>query len=503
MNGEGGRYYGVGTDRVYREYLKDREPQRQVVVAVIDSGIDVEHEDLHPVLWTNEDEIAGNGIDDDNNGYVDDRLGWNFIGGPGGKHIEFDTFEVTREYARWTDYFMEKNVDALSAEDEATYAYYREIQKAFEEQKAELVEELATWREVAAIVDATHSIMSNVLGTEVYSVEDVRNVESDREEVQQSRAFILYLNDLDLDREKVKEEVVRLEGNLEKGLNPDFDPRPLVGDNYDDSTERIYGNEDVEGPDPRHGTHVAGIIAARRNNGVGMDGVANGVAIMPVRALPPNGDERDKDIANAIRYAVDNGAHVINMSFGKSFSPQEEVVEDALLYAEANDVLLVHAAGNDAENNDEKASFPNPVIRETGRLTNWIEVGASNWEQLEGLAAPFSNYGHETVDVFAPGVSIYSTVPNDEYDRSDGTSMAAPVVSGVAALLMAYFSDLSASEVRDILLDSAISYRTQLVLKPGAENGEQVEFGTLSRTGGVINAFEAFRLAERRTANNR
>src|SRR5918993_757712 len=296
--------------------------------------------------------------------------------------------------------------------------------------------------------------------------------------------------------EKAKEDV---ETKTKYGLNPAYDPRTIVGDDYANPTERRYGNGDVMGPDARHGTHVAGIIGAVRGTTGGVDGIAPNVKLMMIRTVP-DGDERDKDIANAIRYAVDNGAQIINMSFGKGYSPEKAVVDEAVKYADSKGVLMVHAAGNDGENLAEKPSFPTPAYVGGGRPNNWIEVGASSWKPLDSLAAPFSNYGKAQVDVFAPGVDILSTVPGGGYERESGTSMAAPVVSGVAALLMSYYPTLSAADIKRILLESATRYAGQRVVRPGAENGEQVPFGSLSATGGVVNVYAAVKLAEQMSA---
>jgi subtilisin family serine protease len=269
----------------------------------------------------------------------------------------------------------------------------------------------------------------------------------------------------------------------------------FVGDDYDDAESHLKW-QPVPHPDPfpddcyGHGTHVAGIIGAVRNNDVGVDGIAPSVKVMMVRAVP-DGDERDKDIANAIRYAVDNGAQVINMSFGKAFSPQKAAVDSAVRYADAHGVLMVHAAGNDAENSDVKASFPSPNYLGGGRAQNWIEVGASSWKSGESLVAPFSNYGHTLVDVFAPGVDILSTVPGG-YERDSGTSMAAPVVTGLAALLLDYFPTLTGADVKRIILASAVRHTDQSVQKPG---GGSVRFGELSATGGIVNAYAAIKMA--------
>ena len=494
LNGDDGAYVGIDTKRAYESVLEGKQPQQTVLVAVIDSGVDIEHEDI-PV-WKNEDEIAGNGIDDDNNGYVDDVHGWNFIGGADGDNVYYDTFEVTREYARLHPIYEDVDASTLSGEEEEAYAYYKEIVAAFDEEVAFMKEIFENINTAVGLLDAANSIMGDFLGGE-FTMDQVKAVESDREEINQAKSILLYFDDAGFDKEELIEERETYVSYLEKGLNPEFDPRAIVGDNYSDSSEKIYGNNDVTGPDAFHGTHVAGIIAAKRGNNLGIDGIASSVEIMAVRAVP-KGDERDKDIANAIQYAVDNGADIINMSFGKGFSPQKDVVDDAIQYAEANNVLMIHAAGNDGENNDNSRNYPTANLSDSeGKVSTWIEVGASSWEGPQQLAASFSNFGRQNVDVFAPGVDIYSTTPGNEYKHSDGTSMASPVVAGLAALVMAYYPDFSAAEVKDIILDSASSYADLMVTKPGTE-GELVAFGILSRTGSIINAYSALKLAEER-----
>jgi len=278
----------------------------------------------------------------------------------------------------------------------------------------------------------------------------------------------------------------------------DFDPRSIVGDDPNKLDEVGYGNNDVmgKGTDNFHGTHVSGIIAAKRGNSLGIDGVANNVRIMALRAVP-DGDERDKDVANAIRYAVDNGAQVINMSFGKSYSAHLAYVYEAIEYAASKGVLLVHAAGNSAENIDEANNFPNDYIGKKRNMSNWIEVGASASGLNENYVGNFSNYGKKNVDVFAPGVAIYSLAPDNKYQDAQGTSMASPVTAGVAALLLSYFPDLKAEQVKDILMKSSRSLDGLNVSKPGS--GEEVRFSQLSVSGGIVNAAEAVKLAESMT----
>jgi len=491
-----GRYPGIGAERLYREVLANRRPARSVVVAIIDSGTDVEHPDLDGSLWTNPREVAGNGRDDDGNGYADDIHGWNFIGGRDGRHVSVDTYEVIRIYGQLRRY-EGANPDTLRGEARREYDLFREVKPQVERQRTGAQQSLAEIREYEKVLNRALGILRTQLGADSLTVENVTRIQSIRQDVGAAKQLYLGLAQQGYSPRQVFEQRKDLEERVLYALNPDFDPRAtIVGDNYANVSERVYGNRDVKGPFGDHGTHVAGIVAAERGNGMGIDGVApTGTRLMIVRTVP-NGDERDKDVANAIRYAADNGAHVINMSFGKGYSPQKRAVDDAVRYAESKGVLLVHAAGNDGENLNEKKNFPTPRFEGGGEARSWIEVGASSWEGPERLAAPFSNWGKGQVDVFAPGSQILSTIPGGGYERNSGTSMAAPVVSGVAALLMSYFPNLTALQVKQIILDSSTRYPDQMVVRPGTEN-ERVRFSDLSTTGGIVNVYAAFQMAER------
>ncbi|MCS4133992.1 S8 family peptidase [Salinibacter ruber] len=488
---------GLDTRAAYRDVLQDRPPQDTVQVAVIDSGLDIDHEDLAAKLWTNADEIPGNDIDDDGNGYVDDVHGWNFIGGPDGKNVDQDTYELTRIYVDLQERFAGVDSARVGPDARDRYRRYQDIKRTFQKKRREARKRLAKVGKAQKAVQASVDVLKSHLGTDSLTQSAVRSVTSSRRDVRRAQQTLQYFYDQDLSPSDLKDYKNQLERQVEYNYNPDFNPRPIVGDDYADKTERRYGNNDAEGPDPGHGTHVAGIIGATRDNSIGIDGVARGVRLMSVRAVP-NGDERDKDVANAIRYAVDNGADVINMSFGKSYSPHKGVVDAAVQYADSMGVLMIHAAGNDGANVDSTDNFPSPYYADGGRAQRWIEVGASSWEGGEKLAASFSNYGAERVDVFAPGHSIYSTVPDDAYERNDGTSMAAPMVSGLAALIMAHYPSLTATDVRTIILETATPYRNRTVARPG--DGETVPFGTLSDTGAVVNAHAALRRAADRVA---
>jgi cell wall-associated protease len=331
--------------------------------------------------------------------------------------------------------------------------------------------------------------------------EDVKKFETNDPSLLFAKGFLmqLYRNvgeeaDLDEYLKELKEGVDYFGVIVNYGYNLEFDSRKIVGDNYSDVYEKNYGNNDVKGPDPNHGSHVAGIIAASRNNNLGIKGIADHVKIMSVRAVPNSGDERDKDVANAIIYAVDNGAKIINMSFGKGFSPEKEAVDKAVKYAEQNGVLLVHAAGNDGKDSDVNKNFPERFYLNSKEAKNWVEVGASSWGTGQDFVADFSNYGKKSVSFFAPGVEIYSTTPDNTYKNESGTSMASPSTAGVAAILMSYFPEFTAAEIKDILIGSARKFDHLKVKEPGGK--QEVEFNELSLSGGLINAYEAVKMAQ-------
>lgn len=491
-NLEAGDLPGIGTDDAYTSVLAGLEPKQEVVVAVIDSGIDIDHEDLDGNIWTNEDEIPDNGIDDDENGYVDDVHGWNFLGGPDGENIDHAPMELTRMVRSMTDQFKGIDSTTVSEDNRAEFERYLDLRSKLDDMRESKKQEYSNVRNAYEAMNYATQLLETELGSDSVSVSQVQEINSPRRDLQRARDIYLYFaqNDLKLDDiEKYKTDV---EEQLQYGYDLSFDPRPIVGDNPEDLSERFYGNNDVTGPDAFHGTHVAGIIAAERDNGRGMNGIAQSTRIMVLRAVP-NGDERDKDVANAIRYAADNGAHIVNMSFGKDYSPEKQAVDAAVRHADSLGVLMIHAAGNDGANIDSTDNFPSDTYLDGGQPDGWITVGASNWEGGNTLAASFSNYGAERVDLFAPGVDIYSTTPDQSYDRVPGTSMAAPMVSGVAALVMAYYPELSASEVRSLLLSTTTQFPRQEVTVPGGE--EMVPFSSLSASGGIVNVAAALREA--------
>ena len=473
---------GISLARAY-EILGDRQPEA-VVVAVLDSGVDTAHPDLQPVLWVNADEVAGNGIDDDGNGYVDDVHGWSFLGGPDGENLQHDTLELARLVAL-----------CRAGTPDATYADCDALEAELAEERQGLAAQAPQVAQILAQMRSADGYLRETFG-DAYDPEDPSALDvGDDAQARQAQGFLAAVTAQIGPMSLLEDYETQIRERLEYNLNPDYDVRAIVGDDVADLDERLYGNADVTGPDAGHGTGVAGLIGAARGNGLGIDGIAP-VQIMAVRTVP-GGDERDKDVANAIRYAVDNGAHILNMSFGKSFSPQKAAVDAAVQYAAEKGVLLVHAAGNSGEDIDAEDNFPSAVLLDGTVSPLWLEVGASARDRGE-LAAAFSNYGATRVDLFAPGAQVTSLKPGGATQVADGTSFASPIVAGVAALLMAYFPELEATDVREILLESAVRYADDEVARPG--DGKAVRFGDLSVTGGVVNAAEAVRLAQARTA---
>lgn len=483
---------GVGADRAYDELLKDKT-SKTIVVAVIDSGVDRDHEDLQGKIWVNEDEIPGNGIDDDNNGYIDDVNGWSFIGGPNGDTGD-DTMEITRMIKDGAAKYAAMDVATLKGQDLKDYEKFQEMSADYIMMLAGAKAGLAQMTSIKEKIETAMEKMKELTGSDELTIEAVSSYETKNDEEKGHQQWATRQLSADI-LSQLQGGFDYYGGQVNSMLNLDFDTRAeFIGDNYSDVYEKNYGNNHVDGPHGEHGTHVSGIIAAVRDNNLGIKGIAENVKIMCIRTVP-NGDERDKDVANSVIYAVDNGAKVINMSFGKGYSPYKEAVDKAFKYAEEHGVIVVHAAGNDSKDNDTKPSFPSKYYLDGKTCSTWIEVGASSSSmKAADFVGGFSNYGKKSVDIFAPGVAIHSTVPGNEYDTYNGTSMASPAVAGVVAMLWSYYPDYSAQEIIKIIKDSSTKYKKKMVSIPGGD--EEVKFGSLTNSAGVINVYAAIKLAE-------
>jgi cell wall-associated protease len=484
-------YFGVSSDKAL-ELLKGRKASK-VRVAIIDSGVDVKHEDLKANIWVNAGEIPGNGIDDDANGYVDDINGWNFMGNAAGDNLIHANLEMTRIYRKLAPRFAEvANPKALSKADKADYVLFAEVKSKIKEKREEAAGQFAQLEAFVTIYRKADSAATAALG-EGYTVESVMAWDAKEGDQMFKGVLAGVLADPNFDKKELQKYYDYFNHQLEYHYNPEYLDRAVIGDDDDKTSERNYGNGQVWIEQADHGTHVAGIVGAVRGNGIGMDGIAPNVELMILRAVP-NGDEFDKDIANAIRYAADNGAQIINMSFGKGYSPHTAAVHEAIKHAESKGVLMVHAAGNDANNLDVTPNFPHPrYTAQKMPCSTWLTVGASTHTGDEKFIAVFSNYGKKQVDVFAPGARIWSAKPGSIYEFEDGTSMAAPVVSGVAALIKSYFPEMTGVQLRNLIVSSVRTYPKVKVLVPDP-NYNPTKLATMNKisvTGGVVNALDA------------
>ncbi|HZH86494.1 MAG TPA: S8 family peptidase [Brumimicrobium sp.] len=488
---------GMSTDKAYKA-LKKITPDT-VIVAIIDSGIDTKHEDLQGVIWVNKGEIPGNGIDDDGNGYIDDIHGWNFLGNANGDMQGPARLNVTRIYAELKPRFDDVDSSDVKSEDQADYALYLKTKKEVEENRAKYENYIVQGKQQKEqLLPMIPSMIANMMGVEEYDEKSLKKWKPEGAQEEQMKNLGLMLLSGELSNEVIDEQLESIQGRIDTHYNPDYDDRTLIGDDPYDIRDTDYGNNNVKGPDSEHGTHVGGIVAAVRGNGLGGDGVANNVKLMSLRAVP-DGDEFDKDIALAIRYAVDNGAKVINGSFGKSYSSLQKEVYEAIMYAQENDVLFVHAAGNSAQDLAVNDNFPAVMYDfQTEPFTHLLTIGASTRVHKEELPARFSNYGANQVDIFAPGFEIYNAFPENKYETIAGTSMAAPMVAGVAAVLKGYFPSLTMAEVRQIILESGDDFSETDQKLPGSK--ELVKFSTLSVTGKVVNLRSAVLLAKEKVA---
>lgn len=478
---------GTSTAKAYA-MMNLKAPVTPIIVAVIDSGLDIKHPDLAGMIWENEKEAAGlPGVDDDGDGYIDDVNGWNFIGNKDGTNLGSSNLEYTREFAR-----MKKLAATRSLSPEET-AYFTELDGLYTNEKANADLVLKKYTKIEYdYVTALELLKEFGLTAETLEAVNAYIPHSTPEE----EAKDILLASLNRNRNSgvLKEIVGYYTAKVNFHLNADFNPSQIIGDNADDLYERYYGNNDVRGIGAEHGTHCAGIIGALRDNGVGLKGQSNFLKIMPIRAVP-DGDERDKDIANAIYFAVDHGARVISMSFGKQYSPGKEAVDAAVAYASSKGVLLVHAAGNSSLDVDVAKNFPTAKLNAGTLADNWIEVGASSINPDENLPADFSNYGQTAVDLFAPGKDIYSTTPDGTYSVYSGTSMATPEVAGIAALILSQRPDLTGQQVKKLLTATVTTFPTLMVKQPldGAGEPKMVPFSSLSSTGGVVNTLRALK----------
>ncbi len=513
---------GISVDKFYTQNKK-RSNSKPIIVAILDTQIDNQHEDLKGQLWINTKEIPNNNIDDDHNGYKDDINGWNFLGTPSGGYIVWANFEYTRLVREWKPFFEGKTKTQIPVKEISNFEEYHRALQKLKEEEITYKNWLKSLNYSVITYPSAKDSLKHYFPREDYTYQQLDSMyqkykinhktfrerrEDGDMDIGAMIGFMKARFDFD---EKSIEEVIENETQIDsivnKNLNLNFNERKSLGDNPS-LLERGYGNNNISNskaghrPIQDHATKVAGIIAANRTNTIGIKGIAENVKIMPLN-ISASGDEHDKDIAMAIRYAVDNGAQIINMSFGKEFSIHKEWVFEAFQYAEAHNVLLVHVAGNNGFNVDENPYYPSDVAFDGSREVcgNFINVGSISSKLDSSFVSSFSNYGKQNVDLFAPGEEIYTTTYPNTYVTDSGTSLAGPMVSGTAALIWSYYPKLSASEVKQIILDSGTAYDIE-VLVPGGE-GRKVKFSELSKSGKVLNVYDAMELAKKVSKNKR
>lgn len=483
---------GISLDKAYNQIIKGRKGKK-VIVAIIDTEIDVNHEELKGSIWINSDEIPNNNIDDDKNGYVDDINGWNFLGKRG--YDEFiSNYNYTRILKKYSSKFKDK--DSSQIKDIKHYKLYLRAKKAYDEEKAKVDREFAYAAAAKIKIDKSNRTIDSIFGTTKVSIEKIdsclthfTNIKKDKIAFDFKVASATrkqcncdnYIEDFLQDTKLISNYAINL----------DFDENKVLQDeiyNLDFNT----GNGDVgKGVSvTHHGTQVASLIASNRNNETGIMGVNNYVSIMPIVVMPIIGEETDKNLALAIRYAVDNGAKIINLSATRKFYTNKEWVEDALLYAERNNVLIVKAGGNYGQNADNVESIPNDNFKGQ-ELNNFINVGMSDSDIKGSLIPNWANYGKKNIDLFAPGYKVFVASPLNKYIENSGSSLSTAFVSGVASLLLSYYPDLTAKQLKNIILNSAERYDVVFKL-----NDKDVNFKDLSKTGGILNAYNALVLAE-------
>lgn len=470
---------GIAANEAY-DLVKDREA-KPVIIAILDSGIDTTHEDLKAALWVNEEEIPGNGIDDDGNGFIDDINGWNFLGGDTAT-VSYENLEVVRLYRQLKN--KRSQNETLSAEEVDLLAKYKQETLILQKKAKAEYDNVMQTLEFYSYAD---DIMREYFGKSDYTLAEVRAAKPSTDKEEMAIAFLSMVFDDEIDFPGLLSYAERKSIRYKYNTNLDYNPRGIIGDDPTNWNDSIYGNNDLMGLESSHGTHVAGIAAAIRNNGVGVNGIAPNAKIMVVRVVPI-GDEYDKDVANAILYAVRNGAQVINMSFGKNYSPNREFVSRAIAIAESKGVIMIHGAGNDAANKDVVLNYPK---NDRGvESPFWFEIGSHTNELGKSYPSDFSNYGENTIDLFAPGTNIYSSIPTGNmYGYMSGTSMAAPVVTGAIGFLLSYFPELNAADVKSVLSSSANNFSKLKVYMPfeGKGHGEKVRFKTLCTGGKSLN----------------
>ncbi len=487
---------GTGLDRVYNELLKDRNGV-EVVVAVLDTKVDIFHEDLNERIWINEDEIPGNGIDDDQNGYVDDVNGWNFLGNKKGEDILYQHPEYIRYVRKYNKEFSDKKIRDIPLEQLDVYIKYLEAKKKLEFEYEEAMVKKSSFDSIYDLYHEGKLLFKKYLNDSIITKDRLMKLETINPSLKKYTSFFIdFIWEYGLDDSNMEWNKSYFQNRVIRDLNIEYNDRALLNENESDILDKDYGNPIVYGEvNFEHSIGVCGILAATRDNEIGLDGFSNNIKIMPV-VMVSEGDEHDKDVALAIRYAVDNGAHIINMSWGKYLSLNENWVIEAIKYAWKNDVLIVSSAGNDSKNIDNDPYYPTDYFDGEEYINTFISVGGTTRHFDQRLIATFSNYGKRNVDIFAPADEIYTTNTSNSYKFSKGTSYSSPIVAGTAALIKSYYPEFSSQEIKTIILEAGtpVNFEIELLLEENLT--KMVPFSEVSKTGKIINTFNAMIVAD-------
>lgn len=490
---------GISLNRAYLELLQNKKGE-EVIVAVLDTKIDVNHEDIKEQLWVNKDEIAGNGIDDDKNGYIDDINGWNFLGNSKGEDVVVQQSEATRIVKRYQDKYGTVEKEDVPTKEKDAYTLFIEAKNVRDADVSE------TWDNIkyldSAVVEFVRirDTVAQILAKKTFSIQEVDSLTEEHPDLKDGLNHLSQMMGYEVTEDTYKENVERLTAYLNTLYSIEYDERSSLGDDPHLLNDVPYGNNILINNelDFQHSTPVSGLMAATRDNGLGVDGISNNIRIMPV-VMVAEGDEYDKEVALAIRYAVDNGADIINMSWGKYLSLHVGWVRDAFRYAASHDVLLVSASGNDSKNTDIELNYPNDHIDGVEFVDNFIMVGGSGYVIDSTLVASFSNYGKNTTDIFAPAVKIYAPHIENSYRYARGTSFASPLMAGVAALVKSYYPNLTAPEIKEIIMASGTPFNIPVRVYQDDDTTKLIPFSELSKSGKIINAYNALKMAEQRT----
>jgi subtilisin family serine protease len=524
--------FGAAIERAHAAARESglRPARRPITIALIGGGIDISHKAISDIIWVNRRERRINGRDNDRNGWIDDRHGWNFLGN--------DTMTINslstmgdREFLRLKDkynhflfvedgiaymfddelgalveteppadmeefeYFLRVVTESELAETnrgvmlaKAVVWYIREIGHSM---RMAYPERVLTRTDFGEFVRAQQS--TTAMQDALFAFIDLMFMSANTEDWNTMAAFA--------DTEFIPIQELRHERAMARRFPRE---RELIGDDPNDLNDKGYGNNNLLANNALRNTMIAGIIGAGGGQSE-IRGITNNVQIMTLRIEADFGEPYMKDMALAIRYAVEQGADIIQLGATNRLFPrhQSHWVEEALRYAEQRNVLVVIPVRDLSSNLDDFPFYPNRNLS-TGTLSNIITVAAS-----DSLGNPFlwANFSETELDIFAPGVEIKSAMPGNRYAIDSGSAYAAAMVTGVAAFIKNYFPQITPAQMRQLLIDTVTDrsdaevekqYRATAGSMRGRIATDLFLFSDLCVSGGILNAERAIKEAGRR-----